>query len=61
MTRLLLIGATALAACAEPEPACASSARELPSVALEECDGTPRDLNELNESHVGWLLFYSGS
>jgi hypothetical protein len=51
----------ALSACAEPDPLCTTSADELPSIALEECDGTPRDLTELNGSRASWLFLYAGS
>jgi hypothetical protein len=53
--------ALVLVSCAEPEPPCVESANELPSVALEECDGTPRDLDELNEPRAAWLFLYAGS
>lgn len=57
----MVVPLVAIVACAEPEPPCVESANELPSIALVECDGTARDLNELNESRAAWLFLYAGS
>lgn len=59
--RALVLASVGLGvACAEPAPLCDHSSAELPSVALEECDGTPRDLAELNEVRASWVFLYSG-
>jgi len=51
----------ALAACAQSDPVCLTPANELPTIGLQECDGTPRDLAELNGSRASWLFLYSGA
>ncbi|OGQ90864.1 MAG: hypothetical protein A2289_06650 [Deltaproteobacteria bacterium RIFOXYA12_FULL_58_15] len=60
LASLLLVPAAIACANNDPAPACSDPSEELPRVALEDCDGNPRDIAELNEPAVSWLYLYAG-